>query len=179
MITDPLQLTKIMIPFQNTRYYPRLLSVIDLHGNSIDFVQPSRRKGLPLHFFFPLLLLSWCSVSSAYWLINSCLDHSLCSCWSKPGVNSPSLTRRLARVLSPLGPLLALGCVGELRSAVLLLLSLVCPGLLFCVCSGLVMLWFVALMRRVILLTPCWMISSSSCWISRTNLVSGNMSMKR
>ncbi|KAG7249193.1 hypothetical protein CRUP_030388, partial [Coryphaenoides rupestris] len=36
-----------------------------------------------------------------------------------------------------------------------------------------------ALMSRVMLRTPCWMMSSSVRWISRTDAVSGNMSMKR
>lgn len=140
-----------------------------------------------LHFFFfflfPLLLL-WCSRSSALWLLLSCfwsLDHSLCSCWSKSGVNSPSLTRRLARELSiicpealcPLWPLL------PVKKCVLPVPLPVWPCLLLCACSGSVTVVSEALMSRVIFRTPCWMISSSSRWISLIEAVSGNMSMKR
>lgn len=135
-----------------------------------------------LHFFFfflfPLLWLLCCSVSNTLRLVTGdwwSLDHSLCSCWSKSGVNSPSFTRRLARELfiicpEPCWPLLPVKLLPP---------DAVRPRLLFCACEGSVMVASDALIRRVIFRTPCWMMSSSSCWISRTKPVSGNMSMKR
>lgn len=132
-----------------------------------------------LHFFFffrfPFLWLlsSGWSVFSVLWLAAPCLwslDHSLCSCRSKSGVSSPSLTRRPARELFiPSSELL---CSLGTR----LLLACCLPT---CVCKVLATAGSLARMRRVMFRTPCWMVWSRSCWISRTSDVSGNMSMKR
>lgn len=127
-------------------------------------------------FFFPFLFLrlfsSRWSVFIALWLAAPCfwsLDHSLCSCRSKSGVSSPSLTRRPARELSIPSKLL---CSLGTRP----LFACCLPP---CVCKVPAMGGSLARMRRVIFRTPCWMVWSSSCWISRTSAVSGNMSMKR
>lgn len=165
---------------QTSRYYPRLVSIIPLHRSSMDPV-------CFLHYFFLLLftlVLSLWSLPSALWLGTSCFlffDHSICSCRSKSGVNSPSLTRRPARELSissSTGPLSALLLVTlvTLAALALPLIAPFCPRLLP---RGAVMEELVARMRRVMFRTPCFMMSSSSCWDSRTIAVSGNMSMKR
>lgn len=133
-------------------------------------------------FFFRLSIILFCSVWSAvrptscFWL----WDHSLCSCLSRSGVNSPSLTRRLVRELL----ILSLETLWLLLLVISVLLAApraLSAGsrALLCVARGSRMFGSLVLIRRVIFWTPCWMTLSSSRWISRMEAVSGNISMKR
>lgn len=168
---SPGRLLSFVFTFTESLYWSQCADVNDV------FKSPSksfrkRKVYFLLHYFFffrfPLRLLSsrWSvlivSGASCFWS----LDHSLWSCRSKSGVSSPSLTRRPARELSIPSPERAFR-----------LLFACC--LLPCVCKVLAMVGSFARIRRVIFWTPCWMVWSSSCWISRTSAVSGNMSMKR
>lgn len=135
------------------------------------------------HFLFlrlPFLLFLLGPASRGLCLVGLCsFDHSCCSCLSRSGVSSPSFTSRSDRVFSvesppllcPLWPLLPASWwppnnPSKARRP---------PR----VCSVSATAGSLARIRRVIFRTPCWMTLSSSCWISRTMAVSGNMSMKR
>lgn len=130
-----------------------------------------------VHFFFlfPLTLFVEMEESS-FWLCS--LIHSLCSCCNSSLVSSPSCTSFEPRDESvamssslwfwtfDTRPLLTGGgCEAESLEEV----------------AGAVEdVWFsVARISRVMLRTPIWIVVSSSFWISRMWLASGNMSMKR
>lgn len=135
------------------------------------------------HFFFflfPFVLLfpATSLTPSSSWRCT--LDHSFWSRLRRSGVSKPSCTRREPRDLSSCEPSTPLSwALGAPRP--LLGDTGLGPSLLW-LDSGFVpggALVSVARMSRVMLRTPTWMMLSSSCWISRTWLASGNMSMKR
>lgn len=129
--------------------------------------------GVHFFFLFPLFVET---ESSPFWLCSR--THSLCSCSNSSFVSSPSrnnleLSEESVGLSSFLWlwafsarPLLS-GSVFESESLTEAVVSAAAD-------------WFsVARISRVMLRTPTWMIPSSSFWISRMRLASGNMSMKR
>lgn len=126
-----------------------------------------------VHFFFLFPLFAELD-SSPFWLCSR--THSLCSCSNSSFVSSPSRTNlELSEGSVALGsfrwffdprPLLSEG-VSKTGSPTEVAVSREAD-------------WSsVARISLVMLRTPTWMVPSSSFWISRTRLASGNMSMKR